>query len=349
MSDPRAWEPGKLDPDLGQIRRALDAVGDLIQRISDEVGPGTLRGADAAVERHRSEVYDAMELVGLAAHEFLQATPAPDRIVAAQALVVGKLRDISLTSPIALFGAGGKHPRLSYFELVQHVRAGRAAGADVPTRVLDNYYIHTRIGEAFANRLRLVNQRLLEEVERCEAAAVRPLPVISLQYVGGEELLRLAQDGDRLAAIRVTCIDRAAAAVRHAEQTLRPTFNSRIQILMADPLQWLGGPASPSGTACVVYDVSLLEQLASKRVVRILNGVYRTLRTHGVLLMGSTAGNAPVAERMLRDWLLGWDWQYRSESEWRDLFAQSQFGADCLTFDYEALGINALIRAEKTD
>lgn len=332
---------------LDRIAAQLAAVARLVQRISDEVGPGTVRGAQTVIERYRPEVYAAMEAVGLAVHEFVQTGPSPERLAEAQALVIGKLREISLTSPIALYGTRSKRRPMSYFEVVEHVRAGRMAGADVPARVLDDYYTHTRIGQAFLNRLALFNERLLAEVEHCRESESRPLPVVSLQYVGGELLLRLASDPDRLDGVQVTCIDSNSAAVRHAEQTLRPAFGSRIQILLADPAKWLQGPAYPAATACVVYAVSLLEQLPARRVVKVLQGAYRVLRPGGVLLLGSTAGDVPLGERMIRDWLLGWDWTYRTESEWRDLFAQTPFGAASLTFEYEPLATNALIRVAK--
>ena len=118
--------------------------------------------------------------------------------------------------------------------------------------------------------------------------------------------------------------------------------------MLADPARWLHGPSRSSNSACVVYALQLLEQLAPKRVVRILEGAHRVLQTGGVLLIGATSGPVPVGERVIRDWLMSWDWKYRGESEWRELFAESPFGVDGLSFEYEALGINALIRVQKT-
>ncbi len=168
-----------------------------------------------------------------------------------------------------------------------------------------------------------------------------------MQYIGGDELLPLAHGAATGAGLQVTCLDDSVDAVRDAEQRLRPAFGSRIVCLKADPAVWLNGPSCPGNSICLVYAVSLLEQLPPRRVVRVLQGAYRVLGPGGVLLMGATAGSPPIAEQMIRDWLLGWDWKYRSEAEWREIFSQTPFGADCVRFEYEPLGINALICVEK--
>ena len=335
------------DPEIQLIASRLEAVGELLQRISDEVGQGTVRGADSVIERRRPELYAAMEALGETVYHFTESRPTPERLAAVQRLVIGRLQEYSQSSPITLYGSQGKRSRMSYFEVVEHVRASRASGADVRSRAFDDYYVRTRIGQAFLNRLRLFNIRLASEIAQCRATRDPKVNVISLQYVGGDELLALANDPASFEGLEVTCLDDNRLAVRHAEQTLRPRFNSRIQILMADPARALEGPACPSGSACIVYAISLLEQLPSRRVIRILRGADRALMPGGVLLMGCTSGEVPVAELLLRDWLLGWDWKYRSESEWRELFAQTPFGLGCLTFEYEPLGVSALIRVEK--
>lgn len=336
------------DADLNPLIACLDDLRELLQCISDEVGAGTVRGAELVVERRRSEVYTAMTALGTAIHQFMQTHPSPDRLEAAKALVADRVLSVSLTSPIALYSARSIRNRLSYFEVVEHVRAGRAAGADVRTRVLDDFYVHTHIGQSFVSRLALLTGRLVAAVAACEMADRRTTHVVSLQYIGGHDLLPLARDSQLLAGLQLTCIDSAAAAVRHAERTLRPAFNTHVQVMMADPVKWLQGPECSSGSVCAIYAPSLLEQLTWPQVVRVFEGVHRALAPGGFLLMGSSAGNAPLPERMLRDWLLNRPWTYRSENEWRELFAQSPFGADHVTFEYEPLAINALIHVQKS-
>jgi SAM-dependent methyltransferase len=337
----------EIDPELAGIVARLESLRSLVQSVSDEVGPGKLLGAESVIERRRPEVYVAMDAVGLAAHEFVQKRPPAERLAAATDLVIEKLREISLTSPITFYAAQRKRSRLTYFELVSHVRERKAAGADVPTRVLDDYYVHTKIGEGFFNRLNMLARRLTDQAARCLSLADHHLHLLSLQYIGGEELLPLARFAALAPGVQATCLDDSVAAVRDAEQRLKPAFGSRVQCMMADPVNWLHGPACATGSICIAYAASLVEQLPVKRAVRLLEGIYRVLRPGGVFLMGCTPGKPPIGEQMIRDWLLGWDWQYRSEGEWRELFASTPFTADNITFEYEPLGINALVRLEK--
>ena len=110
------------DPGLAAIAARLKAVHALLQRAATEAGQGTMRGAEALIERYRPEVYAAMDEVGLAAEEFRLSAPSPERLAAAQALLIGELREIWLTSPIAFYGSQRKHRRASYFELIEHIR-----------------------------------------------------------------------------------------------------------------------------------------------------------------------------------------------------------------------------------
>jgi hypothetical protein len=347
MTTKGSEDENKVDPDLAGIAARLESLRALVQSISDEVGPGKLLGAESVIERHRPEVYAAMEAVGLAANEFVQGRPHAERLAAAKALVIEKLREISLTSPITFYAAQRNRPRISYYELVSHVRERKAAGADVPTRVLDDYYVHTRIGEGFFNRLNMLARRLTDQAVRCLRPGEHQLHLMSLQYIGGEELMPLVRSAAVAPGIQVTCLDSNVAAVRDAEQRLKPAFGARVQCVMADPVSWLHGPSCASDSICIAYAASLVEILSVKRATRLLEGVYRVLRPGGVFLMGCTAGKTPTGEHMIRDWLLGWDWGYRTEGEWRELFAKTPFKSNNITFEYEPLGINALVRLEK--
>ncbi len=347
MSEAGAPQHMMPERDLSAIAEKLQAVGDLLRLITDEVGPGTPRVADAAIERHRSEVYGAMERLGLAIQEFMDTRPTPERVAAGQSLVLERVYEISVGSPTTSFVAHDKRHRPSRYELVKHLRAGLSAGADPAARLIDDYFVHNRIGEAYVSWVELLGRRLPAEASRLLSSREQPMDFVSLQYIGGYDLLPLASVMATSGAGRLICMDKSREAVRNAEQTLKPAFGSRVRCRMADPLQWLDGPECPRESVSILYAESLLQQLPDNRIPRFLQAGFRALRPGGVLLLGSAPGPLPVAERMIREWMLGPEWKYRSESECRELFAQTPFGADSLTFEYEPLGVNALIRAVK--
>jgi SAM-dependent methyltransferase len=244
--------------------------------------------------------------------------------------------------------ASDKRRRPSYHEIVEHLRARRAAGADLAARVIDDYHAHTRLGEAYLNWLNLVRTRLVDETAHALASGERRIPFVSLQFVGGHDLLPLAEVMGQCENCQLICLDESVEAVRAAEQTLRPAFGRRVRCLKADPVRWLEGPDCPPASVRIIYAESLMQRSSDKRVLRLLENAHRALQPGGVLLLGASPGNPPVAEQMLREWLLMVDWQFRSEAQVRALFARSPFSEESLTFVYEPLGLNALVRAEKT-
>lgn len=340
-------DPIKPDPDLEPIVARLDAVHALVERIKEEIGPNAVRSAEGIITRHRPGVYAEMDALGLAIQEFMVQQPAPERREAMRAFVARKLQDWAMSSPVTLYGSQRGQRRLAYFELVEQIRERRPAGADVPARVFHDYFVHTRISDAFINRLELLPIRLAHEISLARAAGQRPLTLFCLQYLGGEELLPLVEDRAVFADLQVTLIDSTAAAVRHAEHKLRGIFKNRGQFAMADPERWLMGPASRADSVCVAYATSLLEQIDPRRAVRLISAVHRVLQPGGVFIMGCTPGTPPLGELMVRECVLGSAWLYRREAEWRALFAESPFFDEHITFEWEPLGINALIRAEK--
>jgi hypothetical protein len=65
--------------------------------------------------------------------------------------------------------------------------------------------------------------------------------------------------------------------------------------------------------------------------------------------MGSVTDAAPVEEQRLRAWVMSWDWHYRGEAEWRELFAQTPFRDEDMQVEYEPLGVGLVIRAYRRD
>ncbi len=335
------------DPELSALLERLNPIRDLAQRISREPRPTSSGAATAIVERYRGEMYAAMFELGAAIHRFEQTQPSSERLAAAREVVVSTGRKWFPTNPIMTTGVRAPGQRLPYYQLVETLLSALSAPGELVPMLLSDYAINSVIGRAFRNRLELTAKALREETARRHAARYHPLQLYSLHYLGGRELSHLADDPRRVEGLRITCMDASPAAVRHAEQTLEPVFRRRIVFQMADPERWLNGPACPREDACIVYCVSLLEQLDSRSVVRILQGVYRLLREGGALVMGSVTDAAPIEEQRLRAWVMSWDWHYRGEAEWREIFARTPFRDEDAQVEYEPLGVGLVIRAQR--
>ncbi len=335
------------DDDLALLAQRLRDLRDLVDRIGGQISPGASRTPEATIARHRGEVYAAMDALGNAIHAFQLTSPSPDRLAAARRLVVDPLREWSATSPVFFRSQQEPGRQFGYHELVGLMRDKRISGADVPALVLDDYYVHAVAGEAFRNRLLLAGERLHAEVLRRLDLGYRLLRIVCLQYLGGVELTSLAEDSEIVDKVQITCLDGNASAIRHAKRTLGPVFKGRILFQRADAQQWLYGPECQRGSACIVCAVSLLEQRDAAAVMTILRGAYQLLRNGGVLLAGSVTPNVPIAERVLRDWLLGRNWYFRDEQEWRSLLGWTAFAPDHVRFDYEPSQVNLMLTAQR--
>jgi SAM-dependent methyltransferase len=335
------------DPAIVALLEQLQPISHLIDAVNGAPRPITMEGAAALMDRHRPAMHAAMTALGAAIYSFEKNRPTPQQLAAAREAVLARGRAWFPTNPMMTTGHRGAAQRLPYFELVELIRSSFTAPGEPAPMLLSDFAVHSVVGRSFRNRLELIAASLREEIALRLAAGHRPLTLYSLHYLGGSELLHLAQDRELVDALRITCLDGSPAAVRHAELTLDSAFRRRITYQLADPERWLNGPSCPREEACIVYCVSLLEQVDSKSAVRILRGAYDLLRDGGVLLIGSVTSAAPIEEQRLRAWVLSWDWHYRSEAEWWELFSQTPFRAQDITVEYEPLRAGIVIRARR--
>lgn len=335
------------DPYPARFSEQLAVLRELMEQATREPRPTSKAATAAALERYRPRVYDAMIALGQQISNFEQTNPDAARLAAARDLVVSTLYELFPTNVILAVANRSPGQRIPYYELFELISRVTSGGGDLSALLISDYAITSVAGRSFQSRLALIRERLRSEIDWRLAAGYSPLQLFSLQYMNGSELLHLADDPARIAALRLTCVDASAAALRHAEQTWGQAFKRRVTFQMGEADRWLNGPACPRGEACIVYAVSLMEQVDSKTAVGILRGVRNLLREGGVFVMGSVTSSVPIAEQRVRGWVLGWGWQYRSEDEWRDLFAQADFNPEDLTVEYEPLRVGLVIRARR--
>jgi hypothetical protein len=346
MSSDTPTDDSYTRTELAPILGHLEAVAQLVGRISDEVGQKPLPSAMPIIEKHRAQVYAAVSALGLAVEELSNSDQDARRIDEARRLVTETLRSWSTSSPFFFRSMRG-YRLFDFFELVEHIRRQQASGADVPAMVFEDFYLHTVNVESLRNRLDLLGARLRDEVIQRQARGFGPLRIFSLQYTGGAEFERLAQAPPGAAGVYLTCLEESATAVRHALQTYGRAFAGRFVSVLADPERWLSSPTCPRGTACIVSGLSVFESRDDASVVRMLRGMHSLLRRGGILVMGSAAPGSPRSEQVLRELSLGMPWRPRSEDAWRALLAQTPFSADDVAFEHEPLGASLVFRVQR--
>jgi len=334
--------------DLGPLAKRVQELRDLVDRLSRQMGPGSLGAIEATLARNRSEVYAAMDALGHAVHAYKLTCPAPDRLDLARRMVADPILEWSNTSPVFNRVQEGRLQPF-YHELIQLVRDARASGADAPALIFNDYYVHSVSSNAARNRFQLMGGRLYVETQSHLASGVRSPRVVCLQYDGGATLMQLASNPAVAGRVQFLCLDSSAPAIRHATRTLGPVFKGNIQFQKTDVRRWLFGPDCEQETAHVVIAFSLLERWDDPTVVSILQGAHRLLCRGGVLLAGSVTPEVPLGEKALQECVLARAKYERNEQKWRELLAMTPFALEEVSFDYEPLHVDLVLTARRAD
>jgi len=296
---------------------------------------------------NRTTLYRAMDALGGGILDFLAEEPLPAEVRAVKEQIVCQVHEWSTTSPLIRHSLGKPRGQGSDPELVKQLLGGRPAGADIPSLILNDFYMHSVGGLAYRGRVGLIVKALQQAVSLHAATGADPVRILSLHVSGAGEILSLAQDETFAEVAEVTCIDSRPVALRDARNSLKGQLKRRCSFVHADALHYAERPDRPRHPYHVIYGVSIFEHLGMSSASRLARDCHILLASGGILLAGSVTPSVPASEQILRAWLTDWDLQYRDEVAWRHVFARSGFDATALRFEYERYGANVLISAEK--
>jgi hypothetical protein len=288
-----------------------------------------------------------MDTLGVGIVDFLAEEPRPDEVQAVREQIVRKVREWSSTSPLIRHSLGKPRGQSSDPELVQRLLGGRPTGADIPSLILNDFYMHSVGGLAYRSRVGLLVKAVQQAVSLHAASGADPVQILSLHISGAGEILSLAQDETFTEVAEVTCIDSRPVALRDARNSLKGQLKRRCSFVHADALHYVERPDRPRHPYHVIYGVSIFEHLGMSSASRLARDCHVLLASGGILLAGSVTPGVPAGEQILRAWLTDWELQYRDEAAWRHVLARSGFDATALRFEYERHRANVLISAER--
>ena len=107
---------------------------------------------------HRATFYQAMESLGNGILAFLAEEPRPDEVQAVREQIVRQVREWSSTSPLIRHSLGKPRGQSSDPELVKRLIRGRPSGADIPSLILNDFYMHSVGGLAYRGRVGLLSR-----------------------------------------------------------------------------------------------------------------------------------------------------------------------------------------------
>ncbi len=328
-------------------RGLLAEIATNIEQIAAHITRVSSGEAQTVLARHRPTFYASMDALGVGILDFLAENPPPDRIQEVRLLVTTHINHWSNTSPILHHSLRQPPGQAVDPALVKAMLEKRPAGADIPSRIFNDYFRHSIGGSAYRDRLEMLVEAVQDTVSSRAAAGAKSVRILCLHVSGAGEILTLAQDQAFAEIAEVTCIDDRSEALRDTRRELKGWLTKRCTFMHVDALRYARRPDRPSQPYDIIYGIGIFEHLNAAQAIQLAQDCRTLLASHGVLYAGSVTVNIPEAEQILRAWLTGSELQYRDEPAWRQIFNQAGFAASALRFTYERYKANILVRAEK--
>jgi SAM-dependent methyltransferase len=105
-------------------------------------------------------------------------------------------------------------------------------------------------------------------------------------------------------------------------------------------------PIGNAGAFDLIYCAGFADYLDDRVLVRLLEGIYKSLAPGGTLLLAQFLDRQDHPDRNAMQWGMNWNLIYRTEAQLNNVFSQARWGAD-FQIDKEPLGLIALCRARK--
>lgn len=150
----------------------------------------------------------------------------------------------------------------------------------------------------------------------------------------------IARHPDFAAAVEVTCLDLDTAALAYARQRIEGRLDGQVQYVCENALRFARGAQRPTWPFDVIYAAGLFDYLGADLAVRLIEDCHGLLALGGMLIVGNFSQETHSSDRTLIEWLLDWRLLYRTEADFRAIFARTSFGAATLHFEHEPLRAN---------
>jgi SAM-dependent methyltransferase len=329
------------------LRSIFAQLTETLAHIIDVLAHASTSELPAILNENRATFYRAMADLGDGIIDFLAEGPASKQVESVRAQVVTPIRAWSATSPIfnrmALPSLRGHLD----FEVPTLIIENRQAGADFPSVVMNDFYLHGFAARAVRNRFALLTRHLLHEVNQRTKTGGPPVRMLDLTCSSRTVTVNLDEE-PTLTAIQLTCLGEDAAALRNVRAKLTKYMNTPPKFLRVSPLKYAHSPLRHSQAYDICYSAMLLDSLSDSKAVTLMSDCYGLLAPEGVLILGCPTRGVPISERVLIAWILGLTNHYRDETDLGKLLAQTPFRAEDVRFELEPLGGDLAIIATRS-
>jgi SAM-dependent methyltransferase len=330
-----------------RLQSLLREVEESLAQITTHAARATAAEILIIIAEHRGAFYQVMDALGGGIIDFLAEGPTSNQVESVRAQIVAPIRSWSASSPIFNRMARPSIRGSLDFEVPELIIQNRQAGADFPSVVMNDFYLHSIASQAIRNRFTLLTQNLLHEIHRLTEAGVDPVRMLTLTCTSRTVTVNVEEE-PALTAIQLTCLSEDAAALRNIRTRLAKSMTIPPRFLRISALKYARSPMRLAQAHDICYSAMLLDTLTDSQAVTLMSDCHDLLAPGGVLILGCPTRSIPINERVLIAWILGLTIHYREESDLRKLFSQTPFGADAARIEREPLGLDLAIIATRS-
>lgn len=223
------------------------------------------------------------------------------------------------------------------FISIERYYQNKSSGSGRLGPAIDRAFLDLPASNAVRNRLGLLIDQIGESVETAEGDVTK---VTSLACGPARELFDYYDECEQPKGLRTTLIDMDLQALAFvADKRDRRGLKKQMR-LIAENLIYLAAGRSRSDLEPqdLIYSVGLIDYLADKHVVALINFCHDNLRPGGRLILGNFHPSNP--EKAMMDYLVDWRLNHRTEDDLHRLYEQSKFGKPCTRILWEDQHIN---------
>ena len=217
-------------------------------------------------------------------------------------------------------------------------------GKDFGERVAD-FWLKILNAQAVRNRLKLVKQKLKEEIERISTrtdSEIRLLSIASGSAQGVIEVMKEFKQKDIF--IQAIFLDLDPTAIEHSKKLAEKAgVMEKITLInkCTREIERIAKGFNPQ----IVELVGFLEYRPKEKAIALIKRIYDSLASEGVLLTSNINYNPEI---LFFDWVLNWRMIYRSSRELAEILVKGSFNPNACEIICEPLKIYSLAICKKS-
>lgn len=235
------------------------------------------------------------------------------------------------------------------YEMVNMILRDPNEGSSLYAKVLNTWFLSQVPAEAHRNRVKLLTQKLQDEIAR-RRAAPRPTRIFNLGCGPAREVQDLIQSSELSSNADFTLLDFNDETLAFSRRTLEETRrrynrNTRVQLVKKSVAQVIkAGTRAATPEYDLVYCAGLFDYLPDRVCQQLMNMFYSMLQPGGLLLATNVDNSNPI--RNIMGYVFEWRLIERSAAQLRALTPEGARPDDCRIVS-DSTGCNVFIEVRK--